>query len=77
MQKRDGVKAIAQPVVTAAVPEKDEDLEELQQRCYAELLDCCKAMASEAHVNYTTIMNLQVKLLLIVIVYFLDVYFIV
>lgn len=64
VQKRSGVKAIAQPVVSAAVNERDEELEDLEQRCYAELLNCCKAMAGEAGVTYTSIMNLIVSLFL-------------
>ena len=37
-------------------------MEDLEQRCYAELVECCKEMAKAANVaNYVTIMNLQVR----------------
>lgn len=46
---------------SAAAPEVDPEIQQLEQECYAALLECCKKMAAEAGVNYTSIMNLQVR----------------
>ena len=49
-----------QPSASNVASERDPELEHLEQECYASLLECCKTLAHEARVNYTTIMNLQV-----------------
>lgn len=49
-----------QSSTSTAVVERDPELERLEQMCYADLLDCCKTLAHEAGVTYTSIMNLQV-----------------
>ena len=34
--------------------EQDPEVEDLENRCFGELLDSCKLMANEAGVNYTS-----------------------
>ena len=38
------------------------EFEQLEEKCYHDLLDCCKKIASEVGVAYTTIMNVQVRI---------------
>ncbi len=60
--KKSGGKGKDQLATTnSVVLQSDPEMENLEQQCYAELLECCKKMAAEAGVNYTTIMNLQVR----------------
>lgn len=66
LQKKDGGKAADQQATTSStIVERDPELESIENSCYAELLECCKKLALDAGVNYTTIMNLQVCLSLI------------
>ncbi|KAI9557156.1 D helicase bloom' [Daphnia sinensis] len=46
-------------IAGSSTVQSDPELENLENECYGKLLDCCKAMAAEAGVNYTSIMNLQ------------------
>lgn len=63
--KKSGGKGKDQLTTTSSVVlQSDPEMENLEQQCYAELLECCKKMAAEARVNYTTIMNLQVCFLI-------------
>lgn len=59
-KKKDGGRVSEQPSTSNVASERDPELEQLEQGCYTSLLDCCKTLAHEAGVNYTTIMNLQV-----------------
>ena len=62
IQKKDNGKSTEQqPTTSSSVVERDPELEELEQKCYSELLECCKTLASAAGVNYTSIMNLQAR----------------
>lgn len=61
MTKKEGAKTVVQPTVSAPAAVRDAELEDLEQRCYAALVDCCKELAKSTNVNYTTIMNLQVR----------------
>jgi hypothetical protein len=60
VQKRDKGKAVEQPTAIAAAVEQDSEIEDLEQKCFSELLECCKTMSTEYQVNYTSIMNIQV-----------------
>ncbi|XP_057371792.1 recQ-like DNA helicase Blm [Daphnia carinata] len=46
-------------IAGSSAVQSDPELENLETECYGKLLDCCKVMAAEAGVNYTSIMNLQ------------------
>lgn len=66
IQKKDSGKAVEQQtIVSSSTVERDLEIEELQDKCYSELLECCKTMAIAAGVNYATIINLQVCLRLV------------
>ena len=56
---KTGNQAASAASVVAA--RSDPELEQLESSCYEKLLDCCKTLADMAGVNYTTIMNLQVR----------------
>jgi len=59
IQKKESAKASEQPSTSNVAAERDPELEQLEQTCYTSLLDCCKTLAHEAGVTYTSIMNLQ------------------
>ena len=63
MQKKDRGKAAEQPATNAAAVEQDPESEDIEQKCFSELLECCKIMSNEYQVNYTSIMNLQVLII--------------
>lgn len=64
IQKKESGKALEQQsTATSSTTERDDEWEELEQECYVELVACCRQIASDTGVNYTSIMNQQVCLL--------------